>query len=172
MIKHYSVAWYYSFCLFLIYMYSKEEAAQLKSTFWTALGQYMAPILSAEGEKVTWLNYKTGEKGIQYKMWADNKKAGIGIELSQSDTGIQQLYYEQLVQLQKMLVEVVGENWTWVLQGSDEYGRIVSRVYTELDGVSIFKKEDWPQMISFFKPRLIALDQFWSSAKYAFETLR
>ena len=78
-------------------MYSKEEAAQLKQTFWTALGQYMAPIASADGEKVTWLNYKTGEKGIQFKMAADNKKAAIAIELSHSDGGIRQLYFEQFV---------------------------------------------------------------------------
>ncbi len=153
-------------------MYSKEEAAQLKSTFWTALGQYMAPILSAEGEKVTWLNYKTGEKGVQFKMWADNKKAAIGIELLQPDAGIQQLYFEQMVQLKAMLNEALDEEWIWLLHVNDEQGRTISRIYTELAGVSIFKKEDWPAMISFFKPRLLALDQFWSSAKYAFEALR
>ena len=153
-------------------MYSKEEAAQLKSTFWTALGQYMSPILSAEGEKVTWLNYKTGEKGVQFKMWADNKKAAIGIELSHSDVGIQQLYFDQLVELKAMLNEALAEEWTWVQLMNDEQGRTVSRIYTELAGVSIFKKEDWPAMISFFKPRLLALDHFWSSARYAFEALR
>lgn len=152
-------------------MYSKDEAAQLKSTFWTTFGQYMAPILSAEGEKVNWVNYKTGEKGVQFKMWADNKKAAIGIELSQSDKGIQELYFEQLVQLKNMLKETLEEEWIWVLHVNDEQGRTVSRIYTELPGVNIFKKEDWPAMISFFKPSLLALDQFWSSAKYAFEAL-
>lgn len=153
-------------------MYSKDEAAQLKQAFWTALGQYMAPILSAEGEKVTWLNYKTGEKGIQFKMTADNKKATIGIELSQGDAGIQQLYFEQFEQLKKLLHAALGEEWLWVLHVTDNNGRLVSRIYIELPGVSIFNKEDWPQMISFFKPRLIALDEIWSSAKYAFEALR
>lgn len=153
-------------------MYSKEEATQLKQAFWTALGQYMAPILSAEGEKVNWINYKTGEKGIQFKLTADTKKATIGIELSHTDTGIQQLYFEQLVQVKKLLHDALGEEWDWVAAVTDEQGRTVSRVYTELEGVSIFKKGDWPPMISFFKPRLLALDQFWSSAKYAFEALR
>ena len=153
-------------------MYSKDEAAALKQAFWTALGQYMSPIASAEGEKVTWLNYKTGEKGIQFKMMADNKKAAIGIELSHSDVGLQQLYFEQFLQLKGLLHDALGEEWTWVQGVMDENGRTVSRIYTELEGVSLFKKGDWPLMISFLKPRLIALDAFWSEAKYAFEALR
>jgi len=153
-------------------MYSKEEAARLKQAFWTALGQYMAPVLSADGEKVTWLNYRTGEKGIQFKMQADNKKATIGIEINHADSGIQQLYFEQFAQLRHLLHEALGEEWTWVLHATDDWGRTVSRIYTEAGPLSIFKKEDWPELISFFKPRLIALDAVWSSARYAFEALR
>jgi hypothetical protein len=41
-----------------------------------------------------------------------------------------------------------------------------------MNDVSIFEKEDWPQMISFFKRRMIALDQFWSTARYGFDELR
>ncbi|RYZ23162.1 MAG: DUF4268 domain-containing protein, partial [Chitinophagaceae bacterium] len=36
----------------------------------------------------------------------------------------------------------------------------------------IFRREDWPELISFFKPRIVALDAFWSEAKYFFEALR
>ena len=33
-------------------MYSKQEASFLNQKFWTSLGQYLAPIPSAEGEKI------------------------------------------------------------------------------------------------------------------------
>ena len=105
-------------------------------------------------------------------MQADNKKAWVGIELNHTDEGIQQLYFEQFEQLKNMLESSLGEAWTWVLHTSNEWGKPVSRIYTEIEGVSIFKKEDWPSLISFFKPRMIALDDFWSSARYAFEALR
>ena len=153
-------------------MYTKEQASQLRQAFWTAFGQYMTPVLSADGEKVAWLNYKTGEKGIYFKMQADNKKASIGIELTHSDAGIQQLYFEQWEQLKTLLHHTLQEEWTWKLHTHDENGKLVSRIYKELPAVSIFKKEDWPSLISFFKPRIIALDEFWSTAKYTFETLR
>jgi hypothetical protein len=153
-------------------MYSKQEASQLRQQFWTTLGQYMAPILSADEEKINWINYKTGEKDLGFWMHADNKKAMIGIELTHKDQEIQQIYFEQLLEWKNLLVEALQEDWNWQLHTSDEQGRTVSRVFIEKEGVSIYQKNDWPELISFFKPRIIALDTFWSSAKYSFENLR
>lgn len=153
-------------------MYSKQEAAKLKEEFWTAFGQYMAPIFSADGEKINWTNYKTGEKNIHFRMQADNKKASIAIELSHNDPGIQQLYFEQFTKLKKIFQSIVEEEWIWVQHVTNEHGKAISRIYQEITGVSIFKKEDWPQLISFFKPRIILLDEFWSNVKYSFEVLR
>lgn len=144
----------------------------MRQEFWTTFGQYMLPIPSADGEKVAWLNYKTGEKNIYFRMQADHKKASIAIELTHSELGIQQLYYEQFTQLKSVLHSTLGEEWTWVLHTTDEHGKLISRIYAELPGVNIFKKEDWPRLISFFKPRIMALDEFWSMAKYGFEALR
>jgi hypothetical protein len=153
-------------------MYSKQEAAQLKQEFWTTLGRYMTPVLSAEGGKINWINYKTGEKHVHFKMNAENKTASIAIELSHHDLGIQQLYFEQFQQLKTMLTASLNEEWEWRLHSTDETGRVTSKIYKELHPVNIFNKEDWPKLISFFKPRIIALDHFWSSGKYGFETLR
>ena len=153
-------------------MYSKQEASLITQQFWTAFGKYMAPVLSAEGEEINWVNYKTGEKDIYFRMNADNKKASIGIELTHKDEGIQALYFEQFQQLKNLLHNALEENWNWLLHTRDENGKRISRIYTEINGVSVFKREDWPQLISFFKPRIIALDEFWSTAKYAFEAMR
>ena len=152
-------------------MYSKQETAQLKKEFWTALGQYLAPLPSAEGNKINWINYKTGEKHIHFRTEADNRSATIGIELSHLDSGIRQLYFEQFLQYKRLLEEVTGEEWTWQLH-TEEGVKAVSKIYTGKQEVSVFKREDWPQLISFFKPRLIALDEFWSRVKYGFEALR
>lgn len=153
-------------------MYSKQEASQLRQEFWTIFGQYMSPILSAEGEKISWINYKTGEKNISFRMHADNKKASISIELTHKDTEIQQLYFEQFLQFKNLFDDAVNEKWDWQLHIYDEHGKLVSRISKEKTGVSIFRKQEWPELISFFKPRIIALDEFWSSIKYAFESLR
>ena len=153
-------------------MYSRQEATQLRKEFWTAFGLYMTPVLSADGEKVSWVNYKTGEKNIAFRMEADNKRAAVTIEINHSDAGIQQLYFEQFLQLKKIFEATAGAGWHWQLHGTNEYGKTVSSISKELSSVSVFKKEDWPQLISFFKTGIIALDSFWSNVKYSFEELR
>jgi len=153
-------------------MYSKKEASQLRQEFWTAFGQYMNPILSAEGEKINWINYKTGEKNIWFRMKADNKNAAIGIELTHQDKEIQQIYFDQLVQFKNLFADTIAEEWNWQLHAVDEQGKIVSGINIQKTGVSIYQKKDWPELISFFKLRIIALDTFWCSVKYAFENLR
>lgn len=153
-------------------MYSKQQASQIRQEFWTTFGHYMAPHPSAEGEKINWVNYKTGEKQIYFKMDTSNRDAAIGIEISHPDPDIQQLYFEQFAELRSILHSTLGEEWTWALHETDEHGKTVSRIYTTLPGASVFNRDSWPALISFFKPRLIALDEFWSNVKYAFEVLR
>ena len=152
-------------------MYTKQQASELKQAFWTAFGQYMSPVLSAEGEKTNWINYKTGIKHLFFKMDADNERAQIGIEITHPDNEMQQLYFGHFVQLKKLFQNSMGEEWTWQLHTTNEFGKTISRIFTTLGEVSIFKKDDWPKLITFYKQRMIALDEFWSSAKYGFENL-
>ena len=152
-------------------MFSRKETSELRKEFWTAFGQYMAPVLSAEGEKINWINYKTGVKGIQFKMNAKGNKAQISIEINHPDLIHQELIFEKFGELKKILQEHLEEEWTWILHSPNEQEKTISKIYTEVDGINVMRKEDWPALISFFKPRIIALDEFWSVGKYAFEEL-
>lgn len=149
-------------------MYSKQQVSQIRHEFWTAFGQYMSPVPSAEGEKINWINYKTGVKHLYFKMEADQKFASIGIELTHPALDVQKLYYDHLLQFKNLLHNTLGEEWTWTLHVTEDE-KVVSRIFTELAGVNIFDKEHWPSLISFFKQRLIKLDEFWSQVKYGFD---
>ena len=153
-------------------MYSKAEITQLRQAFWTALGQYMAPVPSAEGDTTNWINYKTGLKHVYFRMQADNRRATIGIELLHPDAGIRELFWEQFLELKPLLHEALGEEWTWEAHATDAHGLPLSRIYTELAPANLFSRDDWPALISFFKPRLIALDAFWADAQWSFEALK
>jgi hypothetical protein len=74
--------------------------------------------------------------------------------------------------LKTLLHETLGEEWDWVLHTTDEEGRTISRIYKELAPTNVFNQDNWPELISFFKPRIIALDEFWNDAKYTFESLK
>jgi hypothetical protein len=153
-------------------LYTKEEASQLRQAFWTTFGQYIAPQRSAEGLKVNWVNYKTGLKHVYFRMEADKHSATISIELSHPDAGIQELFFEQFREFKNILIGYLEEEWVWELHRQDENGKIASRIYQQIDGVSIFNKNDWPELISFFKPRIITLDSFWNDVRDGFDGLR
>lgn len=153
-------------------MLKREEASRIRHEFWTAFGRYMRPIPSAEGYKINWVNYHTGLKDVHFRMDAGSKAATISISIEHNDAGIRELYFEQFMEFEELLHASLEEAWSWQLHASAEHGREISRIYTFLPSVSVFNKEDWPALISFFKPRIIALDAFWSDAKYTFEALR
>lgn len=152
-------------------MYSKDEAARLRQQFWISFGQYMKPVPSASGSTVHWINYKTGVKNISFKMDVDNKKASIAIQLSHSDPEIRHLIFDQFEEFKLMFSIAVAEDWDWIRDFTDEYGKTISQISITLTGVSIFNQQHWPQLISFFKPRIIALDDFWDNVKPIFEDL-
>lgn len=148
-------------------MYSKQEVSKLKENFWTAFGKYMKPVLSADGEPISWLNYKTGIPGVFFKMDADSQQASVAIVITQSDSR----FYNQFVDNKAFLETILGESWQWQPNTVDEYGKNLSIISTRINNVNVLQSEDWPAIISFFKPRIIALDEFWSMAKYGFEEL-
>lgn len=133
----------------------------------------MSLVPSEEGTKINWINYKTGIKHLYFRMEAEGKSARIGIEVSHPDEGIRALMYEQLLAYKSFLHAELEEEWIWEEVHQDVYGKETARVSKSLEKkASVLNQSDWPMLISFFKPRIIALDRFWSAAKYGFEIFR
>lgn len=104
-------------------------------------------------------------------MDADKESAYIGIEISHPDIDIHQRLFNQLKLMLDMLENETGEEWEWSEAETIDTGKTISRVYQQIDGVNIFRQEQWPDIISFLKPRIIALDIFWTDAKEIFEMI-
>ncbi|MCX2744204.1 DUF4268 domain-containing protein [Mangrovivirga sp. M17] len=153
-------------------MYSKEAASAKRREFWTKLGQFMQPVPSADGFKVNWINYKTGVKGVRFKLDAIDKKAWCGIAVDHKDPDINSLLLEQLKELRRMLESETGKEWIFNDTGDNKYGIPLPGYYQVLEGVKVMNENDWPELISFFKQNLIDLDEFWSTANYAFEIFK
>lgn len=152
-------------------MFTREEASRTRHEFWTTFGRYMNPVLSSEGIKVNWVNYHTKIKDVHFRMNAGLKSATISISMEQHDVDIQELYFEQFQQFKDLLHDTLEEEWEWQLHTPVD-DRVVSRICKTLPGVSVMNRDHWPDLISFFKPRIIALDSFWENAKYSFDGLR
>lgn len=149
-------------------MYTKQEASLIKKKFWTSFGRYLQPVPNAEGESINWLNYKTGVRDIFFRMDVDARLAQIAIEIKHTANSLDNGYYEQFQAMRTMLESTLGETWQWQPEMEDESGAVLSRIYTTMPGVNIFKESDWPAIITFLKPRIIALDEFWLQVKDVF----
>ncbi len=152
-------------------MYTREQASYIKQQFWTRFGQYMAPILSAEGEKINWINYKTGIRHLNFRMNATQQFAYIGIEISHKDHVQAAALYEQFKVLQPNLEETLEEKWHWQAEYENEQYQLISTIGMQHQPCNIFKEGDWPEIISFLKPRILKLDQFWCDHKMIFEMM-
>lgn len=151
-------------------MYTREEISKLKQAFWTAFGKYMQPVSSSSGLPVNWLNYKTGINGISFKMNAERDHAVIMVQLHHNNKAIRQSQFEQFLQLKAILTETLGEDdWIWREEETDWFGKQTSSISKLIENVNVLDQRSWPDIISFFKPRIMALDEFWSMAKHAFE---
>jgi len=128
----------------------------------------MKPVPAASGMPVNWINYKTGIRNIHFKMDADNTRAVIAIEISHPQEEQRLHYYNRFVFLKKILNTTTGYHWQW--NGAIETNhKTTSSISQQLDGVNILNQADWPAIISFLKPRIIALDAFWDLVKDGFE---
>ena len=78
-----------------------QSSSQISSQFWMMFGKYMAPVLSAEGEKINWINYKTGVRNLRFKMQVNKSSITIAIELEHLDILLQQQQFEILLNFKK-----------------------------------------------------------------------
>ena len=152
-------------------MYTREQSSSIRQEFWTVFGKYMNPVPSTEGMKVNWVNYRTGIKDVYFRMDTLQNSASISISIEHTDAGIRELYFEQFLELKEVLHSTLEEEWEWQ-QEVLVSGKDVSRIVKEFPGASVFTRDQWPNLISFFKPRIIALDSFWENARWSFEGLR
>lgn len=148
-------------------MYDKR----LKDEFWTSFGKYMALSHSATGEKQHWLNYKTGVRYLQFRMDADEHHAMIAIELANHDEEARQRLYNLFLADRDLLTQYTNEAWNWENDLNIDGGRTISKIYRELKEVNVYRKTDWPAIISFLKPAMMGLDLFWTEQKEFYQMI-
>lgn len=151
------------------FMYSREQESKTRQKFWTSFGQYMKPVPGYYGEQVNWLNYKTGIGNIYFKMDAARDKAVIVIEITHVNSADRMRYYQQFSPLKKLLEQQGAFSWKWEPVFEKETGGIINRISDTLYNVNVMNEADWPAIIVFLKPRIIALDAFWQTVKDGFE---
>ncbi len=134
-------------------MFSREESKKIRQEFWTSFGKEFPH---------KWLLYNTKMKEIQLKFTFERKNAQVSIDIIDDDEMIRAYYFEKFQSLQRILKsEYLPEA---ILDEHYELpeGKIISRIYVQLDNVSIHNQKDWPQVKKFLATNMLQLEEFFN----------
>lgn len=147
-------------------MYTRQDWALQRQAFWTSFGRYVKPIPSASGEPVNWTNYKTGMPGLYVRMEAGRGDASIAFQYQAKDPE-SRLAFQRKMELLLPELLALDPDWKWDPAAQTDSGPIC-QLQQLLPNQDIFRQQDWPALISFFKTHLLQLDAFWIANKEIF----
>ncbi len=132
-------------------MFSKAEAQKIKKEFWTAF---------ADAYPRKWLLYDTKIKDVTFKFYVDNKKAQVMLDIEPRENEKRIIYFEKMESLKNIihdefLPEAVFERNFYL-----ENGKVISRVWVELTGISLYNMASWAAIFRFFNLSMDAFERF------------
>ena len=132
-------------------MYSKQQNQQLKQEFWVAF---------AEKYPRKWLLYDTKIKDFSFKFYVDNRKARVLIDIENRNLDVRKIYFEKIVSLKNILEEDYISNLIYEQNHTLESGKTISRIWVELNDVSVSNRQYWNTIFDFFEQKMDKLESF------------
>jgi hypothetical protein len=132
-------------------MFSKEEALKIKKEFWISF---------AEAFPRKWVLYDTKIKDFTFKFYIDNKKAQVLIDIEPKEEEKRKIYFEKMESLQTILKDDYITDVILERHFHLETGKIISKIWVEKTGISLFNKATWPEIFSFFNENMDAFERF------------
>lgn len=131
-------------------MYSKAEIQQLKRDFWTAF---------ADAYPRKWLLYDTKIKDVSLKFLAEGKHAEVMLAIEPREDEKRYAYFDKILSLQTLLRE---EYLPEAMIEKDFYleNKIISKVWVQMDGLTMNNRDNWPQIFDFFAQNMTQLELF------------
>ncbi len=132
-------------------MFSKEESKKIRQEFWTSYGKEYPH---------KWLLYNTKIKDVTLKFSFTTKKAQVSIDIEPSDEVIKAYYYEKFIRLKGIITSEYLPGIIYDESYELDNGKIISRLYVELHGVSIHNKNTWKETKEFLCQKMLKLEAF------------
>lgn len=139
-------------------MFSKEEAKKIRQNFWITFGKRTALLPVDYGSKKKWILFKTGVKDLSFKFEAERKYARVCIDFEQQNMDKRIKFWEKFESIKTILNEAVEDELVWDELFSLENGKEISRIYCQLDGVSLYNEKKWPEIFDFFVVNMNAIE--------------
>jgi hypothetical protein len=107
----------------------------------------------------------TGIRQLKLKFDFDENRAAVGFDVETRNMDKRIHVYGKLERLKTILETAMGQTLIWDIDHILPTGKSISRVYLEKNNVSIYQKEDWPQVIDFFYKNMIILEKVFEEYK-------
>lgn len=132
-------------------MFSKEEALRIKKEFWTEF---------AHTYPRKWLLYDTKIKDFSFKFYVDNKKAQVTLDIEPRDEEKRKIYFEKIESLKTIFLEDYLPEAIFDRNFHLDTGKVISKVWVEKTGISLFNKNTWPEIFDFFYENMDQFERF------------
>lgn len=143
-------------------MFSRAEKKQLNTLFFQRFTRHMSSHKSVGGGGNRWEAYRTGVKGVYFRMLT-LPNVGLAIDIQHKDEEIRRLIFDQFVELGRLLAAEWGEEATFEINTSYDSGEAISRISIHLENVSFFDQNHWPEIMHWYREKLLGLDRFWET---------
>ncbi|MEW7292762.1 DUF4268 domain-containing protein [Aquimarina sp. 2304DJ70-9] len=137
-------------------MFSKEESKKIREEFWTSFGKQYPK---------KWLLYNTKIKDVTLKFTFTTKKAQVSVDIEPYDDIIKAYYYDKFVSLKNIIISEYVKDIIFDEHYELDNGKIISRVYVELQNVSIHNKNTWDSTMTFLNDNMLTLEAFFIEYK-------
>ena len=141
-------------------MFSKEEAKKLREEFWDQFKRMSASRRARKKLPGNWMLAQTGIKALNLRFHVDREVAQVGIDLETRNMDKKIELYEKLESLKKLLEEAMESPMIWELEYIRENGKSVSRIYLQMEGVDIYKRDTWAGAHKFMYDNMMKLEAF------------
>lgn len=137
-------------------MFSKEESKKIRQEFWTTFGKEYPR---------KWLLYNTKIKDISLKFTFTTKRAQVSVDIEHYDTLIREYYYDKFLSLKNILISEYLQHIVFDSTYKLDNGKVISRVYVELEDVSIHNRNTWKPTMNFLYENMLKLETFFLEYK-------
>ena len=137
-------------------MFSKEEAKKIRQEFWTWFGMTYPR---------KWLLYNTKIKDLTLKFTFTNNCAQVSIDIEPADELIRAYYFDKMLSLRSILINEYLPNVALDADYVLDNGKVISRVFVSLEGVSVYKRDSWKNAGLFLNNNMDSLEHFFLEYK-------
>ncbi|MFK8038275.1 MAG: DUF4268 domain-containing protein [Crocinitomicaceae bacterium] len=153
-------------------MFTSDEKKDLTRRFWHELNDKLTISGKMNGRNIDWMNYPNKINHLYFRMESTIEYAKFCVDIQFLDAGVREVFFEQFEEFKMVLSKKMPHELVWLKSFEHSNGKTISRIYSEINNVSVYNEGDWPKTHQFLVDNFIAFDGFWQEFGEVFRNLK